>query len=334
MPTTILIVDDTLAGRETLRALLTSSDYQLEFANDGPQALFQAARLNPDLILLDVMMPGMDGFEVCRRLRADRSLAEVPIIMVTALDDRESRLHGIEAGADDFISKPFDRAELRARVRTITRLNRYRQLVTERTQFEWVVDQADDGYVIVNDDDDVLYANARARWLLSGSTDPLGGTFIALAQQHYHCEPDVVWAGWPAQAEIELVRERYLVRPESPGAHAVWLAVTILNLPAGPQSRRLIRLRDVTAQMTTQREIWSFHALIAHKLRTPLLSISIGIEMLTMPGARLSPADIADAAYSAASNVCVTSSTTSSATSRRRPSPPTMAASPSPSCRT
>src|SRR5512147_3079242 len=112
----LLIVDDTLAGRETLRALLGSSHYQLEFASNGPEALAAAARLIPDLILLDVMMPGMDGFEVCRRLRTDHNLAEVPIIMVTALDDRESRLQGLDAGADDFISKPFDRAELRARV--------------------------------------------------------------------------------------------------------------------------------------------------------------------------------------------------------------------------
>ncbi len=82
------------------------------------------------------MMPEMDGFEVCRRLRADPMLAEVPIILVTALDDRDSRLEGLEAGADDFVSKPFDRAELRARIRAIARLNRYRHLVAERAKFE------------------------------------------------------------------------------------------------------------------------------------------------------------------------------------------------------
>jgi putative two-component system response regulator len=78
----------------------------------------------PDLILLDVMMPGMDGFEVCRRLRADSVLGEVPILMITALDDRSSRLQGIQAGADDFITKPIDSVELLARVQGITRLNR------------------------------------------------------------------------------------------------------------------------------------------------------------------------------------------------------------------
>src|SRR5262245_22716964 len=110
--TTILIVDDEPLGRETISALLQPQGYQLRFAASGSDALTQAAACQPDLILLDVMMPGMDGFEVCRLLRADPRLREVPVIMLTALGDRVSRLQGIEAGADDFVSKPFDRVEL------------------------------------------------------------------------------------------------------------------------------------------------------------------------------------------------------------------------------
>ncbi|HNB55045.1 MAG TPA: response regulator [Anaerolineales bacterium] len=133
---TILIVDDNPLGRESLSNLLDFEEYRLAFAIDGPDALTQANLLTPDLILLDVMMPVMDGFEVCRRLRGNPMLAEVPVIMVTALDDQSSRLQGIEAGADDFITKPFNRAELRARVKTITRLNRYRKLREEHTLLE------------------------------------------------------------------------------------------------------------------------------------------------------------------------------------------------------
>jgi DNA-binding response OmpR family regulator len=94
--------------------------YNLILASNGPEALQKASQFIPDLILLDVMMPEMNGFEVCQRLRADSILAEVPVIMVTLLDDSHSRLMGLEVGADDFISKPFNRAELRARVRTIS----------------------------------------------------------------------------------------------------------------------------------------------------------------------------------------------------------------------
>ncbi len=126
---TILIVDDELVSRYTVEVLLSTEGYILEFAKNGEEGLKKAVELSPDLMLLDVMMPGMDGFEVCQRLRANPKLAELPVVMVTALDDRESRLRGIESGADDFMSKPYDRAELRARIRTITRLNRYRRLV-------------------------------------------------------------------------------------------------------------------------------------------------------------------------------------------------------------
>jgi signal transduction histidine kinase len=129
---TILIVDDNASARETLVAMLENQVDHMELAEDGFHALQILRQLQPDLILLDVMMPGMDGFEVCRRIRAAPQLAEVPIIMLTALDDRASLLQGIEAGADDFLIKPVDRYELTARVRTITRLNRYRILQEQR----------------------------------------------------------------------------------------------------------------------------------------------------------------------------------------------------------
>ena len=129
---TVLIVDDDPTARETLVAILEGEGYELHLAKDGIRALQMLEQLQPDLILLDVMMPGMTGFEVCQRIRATPALAEVPIILLTALDDPNSRLRGIEAGADDFLSKPPDRRELTARVRTITRLNRYRTLMEQR----------------------------------------------------------------------------------------------------------------------------------------------------------------------------------------------------------
>jgi signal transduction histidine kinase len=128
----VLIVDDDATARETLVAMLEGENYELHLAKDGMQALRMLEQLRPDLILLDIMMPGMDGFEVCRRIRATPPLAEVPIIVLTALDDRDSLLKAIEAGADDFLSKPADRREIVARVRTITRLNRYRTLMEQR----------------------------------------------------------------------------------------------------------------------------------------------------------------------------------------------------------
>jgi diguanylate cyclase (GGDEF)-like protein len=134
----ILIVDDESVSRYTVEVLLESEGYVLVFAENGLEAIEQAVKIIPDLMLLDVMMPDMDGFQVCQKLRANPRLAELPIVMVTALDDRESRLRGIEVGADDFMTKPFDRAELRARIRTITRLNRYRRLVETEEQLAYI----------------------------------------------------------------------------------------------------------------------------------------------------------------------------------------------------
>ena len=128
----ILIVDDDPLGIATLESMFHNQGFEISKAQNGMNALKMAEQIMPDLILLDVMMPGMDGFEVCRRLRATPKLAEVPIIILTALDDRASRLQGIEAGADDFLTKSIDRQELRLRVKTILRLDRYRTLLTQQ----------------------------------------------------------------------------------------------------------------------------------------------------------------------------------------------------------
>jgi putative two-component system response regulator len=134
MGSMVLIVDDEYIGRETLQSVLEGEGYELEMAENGLQAIEKAKKLLPDVILLDVMMPGMTGFEVCQRIRSDPQIAEIPIIILTALDDRESLLNALKAGADDFISKPFDRYELRARLMGITRLNRYQKLIQERAK--------------------------------------------------------------------------------------------------------------------------------------------------------------------------------------------------------
>ena len=136
MSSTILIVDDEPGGRYTLESILEEQGYQIEMAESGLEAIEKAHQFLPDVILLDVMMPGMDGFEVCQHIRKDPILAEIPIIMLTALDDRKSFLHGLESGADDYITKPYDRYELRARLLGITRLNRYKKLLDERAHIE------------------------------------------------------------------------------------------------------------------------------------------------------------------------------------------------------
>lgn len=279
-PAVVLIVDDEDLGRKTLQGQLQSQGYVVHVAESGRRALAQAAAEHPDLILLDVMLPDLDGYEVCRRLRAEEWSAEIPVVMVTALGDRQARLRALDAGADDFLVKPFDREELRARVRTITRLNRYRKLHSERSQVAWVVEHSEDGYLWLDGDDRILGANPRARFLLgldeAGPTDgPL--RFRQAAERQYRPGPAAAWKDWPAVAP----GRRYLVRPETPAARAFWLEVTLLQLPdgAGPRSG-LVRLRDVTDRISDQRDMRGFHSAVHHKLRTPLLPILAGLQML------------------------------------------------------
>ena len=123
-PPTILVVDDHPASRMTAAAILSVEGYEVLEAESGLAALKAVMQSQPDLILLDVMMPEMDGFEVCRQLKQDEQTRLIPVIFITALSNRQARISGIEAGGDDFLSKPFDRLELAARVKSLVRQKR------------------------------------------------------------------------------------------------------------------------------------------------------------------------------------------------------------------
>ena len=118
----VLVVDDSAANRELIEACLADVECRVRLANDGPSALAAIEAAAPDLVLLDVQMPGMDGYTVCKRLKANPALRLVPVVMITALDRSEDRVMALEAGADDFMSKPVERLELVARVRSALKL--------------------------------------------------------------------------------------------------------------------------------------------------------------------------------------------------------------------
>ena len=122
MTARVLVVDDILSNVKLLEAKLTSEYFEVVTAFSGAEALARMEESEPDIVLLDVMMPGMDGFEVCRRIKANPKTAHLPVIMVTALDQPSDRVAGLEAGADDFLTKPVDDAALFARVRSLVRL--------------------------------------------------------------------------------------------------------------------------------------------------------------------------------------------------------------------
>src|SRR6204780_635134 len=122
MTARVLVVDDILSNVKLLEAKLTAEYFEVVTAFNGMECLAKMEQGVPDIVLLDVMMPGMDGFEVCRRIKANPKTAHIPVVMVTALDQSSDRVAGLDAGADDFLTKPVDDAALFARVRSLVRL--------------------------------------------------------------------------------------------------------------------------------------------------------------------------------------------------------------------
>jgi len=244
---TVLIVDDEPRALLFLRTLIEPQGYRVVSAARGAEAFAVALKERPDVALLDVMMPEMDGFELCLKMRAEPALSQMPILLLTALDDRASRLRGLEVGADDFLNKPVDSAELRIRLRTITRLDRFRQLYDERARFEAAVAFSPDGILLTETDGTMLLVNDTFKHLLVAPARPESNLFYHLSElvrQKLQTQIDGPGTTF-APFETSLIGGRDGNTVEITGGRIPWQSRTILQF----------NIRDITDKKSLEEQL-------------------------------------------------------------------------------
>ncbi len=277
----ILVVDDNALNCELFEAMLAPAGYRVVQATSGPEALASAERLRPELILLDVNMPEMDGFEVARRLRESEVARLVPVVMVTALDDLDHRLRGLESGADDYLAKPVSQAELLARVQSTLRLSYLRRQVDERQKLELVLGDVSDGVLILDVTARVREISASARrWLALGHDVQ----WLAQAWEHLEGAPEDL------EAAVERGESRdFVVHRVEP---ALYLRVSLRPVrdPQGNPTGAVLSVRDVTREHLEHKLQQDVLSLVSHKLRTPLTVVTSWSEVLLDGGCGSLPA--------------------------------------------
>ncbi len=279
----VLVVDDVEVNRTLLTEFLQLDGYGVTAVDGGEAALRAIAADCPDLVLLDVMMPDLSGIEVCRRIRANAATRETAVILVTALADRESRLAGFEAEADDFISKPVDGTELRLRVRAMARLARFRTLLEERSRGALLAEQSPDAILLCGNDGTVMEANQAAVRLLGAGAAVVGQTLLSLLSGAN--DADLAWlrggeatsAGMPKTVTNGTGTSQRLV--EVSRLWHEWRGQTVAILIMRDVTE-VAKLRLASERLRRHEAIGLAATSIAHDFRNYLTAIQMGLELL------------------------------------------------------
>ncbi len=273
----ILVVDDQLQNIELLEAYLVPQGYEIVKAASGAEALEKLSGNQIDLILLDVMMPRMSGLEVLEKLRADEKTRLLPVVMVTVLKETEDKLKALEAGCDDFISKPFDKVELLARVKSILKISYYLRQLDEKEKFKVVVDKISDGIAICSPGYLIKDSNAAILKYLN-IADPANVNLAETLFKNY-----VVSINKEALMDLTVAHKTFdVVREKTETTEALYLETNldVIKDSSGELLSIVFILRDVTAARREEFLKQDCLTLISHKLRTPLGVISGNISLL------------------------------------------------------
>jgi len=273
----ILVVDDQFQNIELLEAYLVPQGYEIVKAASGEKALEKLAHNQIDLVLLDVMMPNMSGIEVLEKLRADEKTKAIPVVMVTVLKETEDKVKALEAGCDDFISKPVDKVELLARVKSILKISYYRWQLEENEKLKAVVDKVSDGIAICSPDYLIKDSNEAILKYLN-ITDPANVNLVDTLFTNYS-----VSINKEALMDLAIARKTFdIVRAKTETTEALYLEVNsnVIKNSAGELLSIVFILRDVTTARTEEFLKQDTLTLISSKLRTPLGAICGNISLL------------------------------------------------------
>jgi signal transduction histidine kinase len=267
----ILVVDDEPMNVELLQAILESNGYNVLTACDGFEAMHILAKTKVDLVLLDVLMPHMDGYEVTRRIRSQKKTMGLPLILITALHESEERIKGIDAGCDDFLTKPFAKNEVLARIRTLLRLNFYRSQINEKEKFEHLIQRMNDGLIVCDSRLAITRSNRKGCELMG--SDDLSPGWLDRLKQTFTCDHqgDLKKDLCAGDLDFDMVRAE---TPSAPG-RILWFSSSLVKDTDGNADSMVIVLHDVTEQRRDQSEKENFLSLMSHKLGTPL-AVSMG----------------------------------------------------------
>lgn len=264
----ILVVDDREQNLILLESILIPEKYSVVKALDGFQALKILEEQNIDMVLLDVMMPKLSGFDVLKKIREDEKIKTIPVVLITALEAREDRIKGIQSGADDFISKPFDQGELIARVNTQINLSFLRRQLNEKEKLLRVMKLMNDGVIITNKDFTPMNINVKAQELLEIKET----THNLLEHLKNKFNGDM----------LDNANSGIINRTETEVHNPLYLSVVIQEIkdPHGEVESYVFMFRNITQEYLENRLRYDFLSLISHKLNTPLTVIGSELKFL------------------------------------------------------
>ena len=263
----LLVIDDDPANQTVIEALLEGEPYDLHFARSGREGLLQIEVLQPDIVVLDVMMPGMSGYEVCAEIRCRKSTASLPVLLVTALDDYASLVQGLRAGADHFITKPLRQEEFRAKLATIATLNRHRLLAEQRERFERLFALSPGATLLLSPDGAICMLNQQATELLA-LIGPVPRPGMKIGEWFIHEQEQRILTGLgEALAGLSLPSHSLALAVPRAGGGRIHLQVRMSTVTEAGQPLAMIIMSDTTELMEAQEKLEALNRELNERVR-------------------------------------------------------------------